>query len=149
MTLTVGRDSSVCYGRRAVFMATVPKTPETETRPAVSIRSGQTSRYDELANLSFAENRPTEETAPTLRDELLFQRATHTNLWALPLISRCGPSGLAPSRATIPHWRLSRHWTRKSSVGIVFRRLPVTWGSVNGDRLLHYQRDRHTVHQFY
>jgi hypothetical protein len=33
-------------------------------------------RFDELANLPFTENRPTKETAQTLRDELLFQRAT-------------------------------------------------------------------------
>ena len=38
----------------------------------------QTSRFDELANLPFKENRPTEQTAQTLRDELLFQRATQT-----------------------------------------------------------------------
>jgi hypothetical protein len=35
-------------------------------------------RFDELANLPFTENRPTKETAQTLRDELLFQRATQT-----------------------------------------------------------------------
>jgi hypothetical protein len=34
----------------------------------------QTSRFDELANLPFKENRPTKETAQNLRDELLFQR---------------------------------------------------------------------------
>jgi len=50
----------------------------------------QTSRFDELANLSFKENRPTEQTAQTLRDELLFQRATQTYLWALPLINTLG-----------------------------------------------------------
>jgi hypothetical protein len=50
----------------------------------------QTSRFDELANLPFKENRPTEQTAQTLRDELLFQRATQTYLWALPLINTLG-----------------------------------------------------------
>ena len=49
-----------------------------------------TSRFDELANLSFHENRPTEQTAQTLRDELLFGRATQTYLWALPLINTLG-----------------------------------------------------------
>ncbi len=44
-------------------------------------------RFDELANLPFTENRPTKETAQTLRDELLFQRATQAYLWALPLIT--------------------------------------------------------------
>jgi hypothetical protein len=50
----------------------------------------QTSRFDELANLPFNENRPTEQTAQALRDELLFQRATQTYLWALPLINTLG-----------------------------------------------------------
>jgi hypothetical protein len=47
-------------------------------------------RFDDLANLSFVENRPTKETAQTLGDELLFQRATQTYLWALPLINTLG-----------------------------------------------------------
>jgi hypothetical protein len=48
------------------------------------------TRFDELANLPLKENRPTHETARTLRDELLFQRATQTYLWALPLINTLG-----------------------------------------------------------
>ena len=48
------------------------------------------SRYEELANLPFAENRPTKQTAQTLRDELLFQRATQTYLWAMPLMNTLG-----------------------------------------------------------
>jgi len=50
----------------------------------------QTSRFDALANLRFEGNRPTQETAQTLRDELLFQRATQAYLWALPLINTLG-----------------------------------------------------------
>src|SRR5580704_1118234 len=50
----------------------------------------QESRFDELANLPFAEGRPTKESAQTLRDELLFQRATQTYLWAMPLINTLG-----------------------------------------------------------
>jgi hypothetical protein len=50
----------------------------------------QVSRYDELANLPFANNRPAPETAKTLSDELLFQRATQTYLWAMPLINTLG-----------------------------------------------------------
>jgi hypothetical protein len=38
----------------------------------------QETRFGQLANLPFKENRPTKETAQTLRDELLFQRATQT-----------------------------------------------------------------------
>ena len=48
------------------------------------------TRFDEIANLPFSENRPTAETAKTLIDELLFQRATQTYLWALPLINTLG-----------------------------------------------------------
>jgi hypothetical protein len=50
----------------------------------------QDASFDKLANLPFKENRPTKETAQTLRDELLFQRATQTYLWALPLINTLG-----------------------------------------------------------
>jgi len=50
----------------------------------------QSDRYDALANSPMAENRPTAETAKVLKDELLFQRATQTYLWALPLINTLG-----------------------------------------------------------
>ncbi|GAA0783139.1 MULTISPECIES: DUF1254 domain-containing protein [Pseudomonadati] len=52
--------------------------------------SAQTTGFDELANLPFVENRPTAETAQILQDELLFQRATQTYLWAMPLINTLG-----------------------------------------------------------
>src|SRR5262245_9957045 len=48
------------------------------------------TRYDALADSAMNENRPTPETAKLLRDELLFQRATQTYLWALPLINTLG-----------------------------------------------------------
>jgi hypothetical protein len=50
----------------------------------------QPDRYDALANSAMSENRPTPETAKVLREELLFQRATQTYLWALPLINTLG-----------------------------------------------------------
>src|SRR5215813_14119340 len=50
----------------------------------------QASRFDALADSPMVENRPTPETAKLLRDELLFQRATQTYLWALPLINTLG-----------------------------------------------------------
>ena len=50
----------------------------------------QTDRYDALANSAMVENRPTPETSALLKDELLFQRATQTYLWALPLINTLG-----------------------------------------------------------
>jgi hypothetical protein len=52
--------------------------------------SAQLARFEELSSLPFAENRPTPETAQTLRDELLFQRATQAYLWALPLVNTLG-----------------------------------------------------------
>src|SRR5215813_7819344 len=51
---------------------------------------GQADRYETLANSPMVENRPTAETGKLLRDELLFQRATQTYLWALPLINTLG-----------------------------------------------------------
>jgi hypothetical protein len=56
----------------------------------VGAASAQLARFEELSSLPFAENRPTPETARTLRDELLFQRATQTYLWALPLVNTLG-----------------------------------------------------------
>lgn len=50
----------------------------------------QLDRYDALANAPMSENRPTEATTKLLKDELLFQRATQTYLWALPLINTLG-----------------------------------------------------------
>lgn len=48
------------------------------------------NRYDALAASAMVEGRPTPETAARLREELLFQRATQTYLWALPLINTLG-----------------------------------------------------------
>jgi hypothetical protein len=50
----------------------------------------QQNRFDALANSPTSENRPTAESAATLMDELLFQRASQTYLWALPLINTMG-----------------------------------------------------------
>jgi hypothetical protein len=51
---------------------------------------GQSNTFDALANLPFEQDRPTEKTAQTLKDQLLFQRATQTYLWAMPLINTLG-----------------------------------------------------------
>jgi hypothetical protein len=66
------------------------KMPAADTLVDAPTAFAQGTHFDEMANLPFAENRPTKETAQTLRDELLFQRATQTYLWALPLISTLG-----------------------------------------------------------
>ncbi|QIG51011.1 DUF1254 domain-containing protein [Nordella sp. HKS 07] len=60
------------------------------TASPIAISQAQSSRYDALADAPFSENRPTAETAKLLKDELLFQRATQTYLWAMPLINTLG-----------------------------------------------------------
>src|SRR5215831_17639530 len=50
----------------------------------------QTDRYEALANSAMVENRSTPATSALLKDELVFQRATQTYLWALPLINTLG-----------------------------------------------------------
>ncbi|PJN96815.1 hypothetical protein CNY89_00370 [Amaricoccus sp. HAR-UPW-R2A-40] len=50
----------------------------------------QESRFQALADLPFVENRPTPETAETLRQELAFQQVTQAYLWAMPLINTLG-----------------------------------------------------------
>lgn len=57
---------------------------------AASPAAAQSDRYSVLAEAPFKENRPTLETAALLKDELLFQRATQTYLWAMPLINTLG-----------------------------------------------------------
>jgi hypothetical protein len=52
--------------------------------------SADQARFDSLANLPFEQNRPTPETAETLKEELAFQQATQAYLWALPLINTLG-----------------------------------------------------------
>ncbi|HEY4325000.1 MAG TPA: DUF1254 domain-containing protein [Mucilaginibacter sp.] len=63
----------------------------TTSKKASSSDSNKVSSgFDNLANMTFVENRPTEEQAKILSDELLFQRATQVYLWALPLINTMG-----------------------------------------------------------
>lgn len=50
----------------------------------------QDSRFETLANSETYENRPTQESAAVLMDELLFQRASQIYLWAMPLINTMG-----------------------------------------------------------
>ena len=57
---------------------------------SLSPGSNTPKRFEELASLPFNENHPTVETAQTLREELLFQRATQAYLWALPLLNTLG-----------------------------------------------------------
>lgn len=49
--------------------------------------TGQVDRYQELANQPFKNDYPTKEASRTLDEELYFQRATQTYLWALPAVN--------------------------------------------------------------
>lgn len=66
-----------------------PEAPQGAAPQATSGPSSA-SRFDALANSAMSEQRPTPETARLLKDELLFQRATQTYLWAMPLINTLG-----------------------------------------------------------
>jgi hypothetical protein len=55
-----------------------------------TLAHAQVDRYEALANSPMVENRPTPATSQLLKDELAFQRATQTYLWALPLINTLG-----------------------------------------------------------
>ena len=48
---------------------------------------GQGPRFNDLANLPFQQDYPTDEAAQRLTDELLFERGVQSYLWALPAIN--------------------------------------------------------------
>jgi hypothetical protein len=50
----------------------------------------QNSSFDELANLPFKEGYIAKSNVPILLDDLFFQRATQTYLWALPALNMYG-----------------------------------------------------------
>jgi len=54
------------------------------------ITDARADRFDEIAGSPMSGGRPTAETTQSLKDELLFQRATQVYLWALPLINTLG-----------------------------------------------------------
>src|SRR6478609_3330409 len=58
--------------------------------PVAAAREQSPSHYETLANSAMRENRPTAETIRSLKDELLFQRATQVYLWAMPLLNVLG-----------------------------------------------------------
>ena len=58
--------------------------------PVSSAVVGESSSLRRAGLSTVPENRPAKETARTLREELLFQRAAQTYLWALPLINTLG-----------------------------------------------------------
>ena len=50
----------------------------------------QVSRYEDLANLPFKNGYPSREEITTLKDELVFQRAVQSYVWALPALNMYG-----------------------------------------------------------
>jgi hypothetical protein len=48
------------------------------------------SPYDQLANMPFKEGYIAKDNAPILLDDLFFERATQTYLWALPALNMYG-----------------------------------------------------------
>src|SRR5258706_20637 len=77
----------------------------------------QTSRYEELAELPFEGGYPTREGVATLKDELLFQRAVQSYIWALPALNMYGMSFLRIARAPMA----------SSFSGAVSSRIPCNW----------------------
>lgn len=63
---------------------------QAQQAPATAQSPADLSRFRSLANLPFEGGRPTAETGRIMKDELLFQRATQTYLWAMPLINTLG-----------------------------------------------------------
>lgn len=55
-----------------------------------SMAFAQSDRYQELVNLPLENNRPTADTSQNLMEELTFQRAMQTYLWAMPLLNTAG-----------------------------------------------------------
>jgi hypothetical protein len=82
--------AGVLLGGLTILVPTGSTAQEKKPGPGARPDAPSLQRYEQLATLPFVENRPTEETAQALRDELLFQRATQTYLWALPLINTLG-----------------------------------------------------------
>lgn len=66
----------------------------------------QMTRWDELANLPFQQDYPTERTARLLTDELLFERGAQSYLWALPTIMKQASEGrFGAGYNILPVWK--------------------------------------------
>ncbi len=80
----------------AVLAACTNETPTTENQtPAAenpkatseNLMHADTDRYKALAEAPFVNDYPTPEATRTLDEELYFQRAVQTYLWALPAVN--------------------------------------------------------------
>ena len=65
---------------RQILMAAALAVTITTAAPLAQAQS----HYDQLANLPFKEGYITKDNEPTLLNDLFFQRAVQTYLWALP-----------------------------------------------------------------
>jgi hypothetical protein len=82
---------NACIALAGVLLTALTACNSTTTLQSTQSQATATdASFDKLANLRFVDGRATEESAQTLRDELLFQRATQTYLWAMPLINTLG-----------------------------------------------------------
>jgi hypothetical protein len=79
-----------CGGNKSQQASTNADSLSANTSTQANTGKSEASHFDELANLAFVENRPTADQAKKLKDELIFQRATQTYLWALPLLNTLG-----------------------------------------------------------
>ena len=82
------------------------------TIAATRMAHTESSRFDALSDLPFEQNRPTRQTAQQLKDELLFQRATQTYLWAMPLINTLGMK-VGAEEAFGTGYHVMPIWTRR------------------------------------
>src|SRR5713101_6529017 len=82
-------EMSMNIGHKTCVLALSLAGALTMNGPLTQARAQET-HFSELANLPFAEGRPTAETTQKVHDELLFQRAMQTYLWAMPLINTLG-----------------------------------------------------------
>jgi hypothetical protein len=98
----------------AIVLGTVGCAQDS-TKPADTgsgANANQTDRFSTLASSPFEQNRPTEQTARTLQEELIFQRASQTYLWAMPLLNTMGMrDGFAQSYA--PTYNTMAIWTKR------------------------------------
>ena len=70
----------------------------------------QVSRYEDLASLPFKNGYPSKEGITALKDELIFQRAVQSYLWALPVLNMYGmkegsEKGFGKGYNILPIWK--------------------------------------------
>jgi hypothetical protein len=77
----------VLLGGWSILMPVGSTAQEKEPDPGVKSGNPSPQRFGQLADLPFERGYPTKEASRALRDELLFQRAVQSYLWALPAVN--------------------------------------------------------------